>query len=109
MCSQRSVRLRIACRRPLGVAAIACASTCCAASWIARCSANTSSRTRPSSGQPPAGAALWAVAAAVAEGALTPGEACDLSQVAATFIKAIETADFERRLQQIEQRDASRP
>jgi Family of unknown function (DUF5681) len=54
-------------------------------------------------------AALGAVAAAVAEGALTPGEACDLSQVAATFIKAIETADFERRLQQIEQRDASRP
>ena len=44
-------------------------------------------------------AALGAVAAAVAEGALTPGEACDLSQVAATFIKAIETADFERRLQ----------
>ena len=50
-----------------------------------------------------------AVAAAVAEGALTPGEACDLSQVAATFIKAIETADFERRLQAIEQHNASRP
>ncbi len=53
-------------------------------------------------------AALGAVAAAVAEGALTPGEACDLSQVAATFIRAIETADFERRLQSIEQHDASR-
>ena len=52
---------------------------------------------------------LGAVAAAVAEGALTPGEACDLSQVAATFIKAIETADFERRLQAIEQHNASRP
>ena len=53
-------------------------------------------------------AALGAVAAAVAEGALTPGEACDLSQVAATFMKAIETADFERRLHAIEQHDASR-
>jgi hypothetical protein len=54
-------------------------------------------------------AALGAVAAAVAEGALTPGEARDLSQVAATFISAIETADFERRLHAIEQHNASRP
>lgn len=53
-------------------------------------------------------AALGAIAAAVAEGALTPGEACNLSQVAATFIKAIETADFENRLQAIEQHDVSR-
>lgn len=53
-------------------------------------------------------AALGAVTAAVAEGALTPGEARDLSQVAATFIKAIETADFERRLQAIERHNASR-
>ena len=53
-------------------------------------------------------AALGAVAAAVADGALTPGEARDLSQVAATFIRAIETADFERRLQAIERHDASR-
>jgi hypothetical protein len=53
-------------------------------------------------------AALGAVTAAVAEGALTPGEACDLSQVVVTFIKAIETADFERRLHQIEQHDAAR-
>jgi hypothetical protein len=52
--------------------------------------------------------ALGAVAAAVAEGAVTPGEARDLAQVAATFIQAIETADFERRLRAIEQRDASR-
>ena len=54
-------------------------------------------------------AALGAVAAAVAEGALTPGEAAELSQVAATFIRAIETADFERRLQLVEDRHASRP
>lgn len=54
-------------------------------------------------------AALGAIAAAVAEGALTPGEACNLSQVAATFIRAIETADFERRLQAVERHDAARP
>ena len=47
--------------------------------------------------------ALGAVAAAVAHGALTPGEAAGLSQVAATFIRAIETTDFERRLQAIEE------
>ena len=52
-------------------------------------------------------AVLGAVTAAVAEGALTPGEACDISQVAATFIRAIETADFERRLQLVERHDAS--
>jgi hypothetical protein len=54
-------------------------------------------------------AALGAVAAAVARGALTPGEARDLSQVAATFIRAIETADFEQRLQAVERSHESRP
>lgn len=54
-------------------------------------------------------AALGAVAVAVAGGSLTPGEARDLSQVAATFIRAIETSDFERRLQAIEDQHASRP
>jgi hypothetical protein len=53
-------------------------------------------------------ATLGAVAAAVADGALTPGEALALSQVAATFIKAIETSDFERRLLLIEQHHAPR-
>jgi len=47
-------------------------------------------------------AAAGAITAAVAEGALTPGEACELSQGAATFIRAIETSDFERRLQFLE-------
>lgn len=51
-------------------------------------------------------AVLDAVAGAVAEGSLTPGEAFELSQVAATFIKAIETSDFERRLRLVESRDA---
>ncbi len=47
---------------------------------------------------------LGAITAAVAEGRLTPNEAVVMSQVAATFIKAIETSDFERRLQLVEQR-----
>ena len=54
-------------------------------------------------------AVLGAIAAAVADGALTPGEACELSQLVATFIRAIETSEFERRLHSIEGRDASRP
>ena len=54
-------------------------------------------------------AALGAITAAVAEGALTPGEAHELAQVVQTFINAIEASDFERRLQLVEGRDASRP
>lgn len=46
--------------------------------------------------------AMAAVVAAVADGALTPGEAAALAQVAATFIEAIETSDFERRLTALE-------
>jgi len=42
------------------------------------------------------------VTTAVAEGALTPGEACELSQVVRAFINAIEASDFERRLQLVE-------
>ena len=54
-------------------------------------------------------AAMGAVTAAVAEGAITPGEACQLSQVVQTFVNAIETSDFERRLQLVEEDRASRP
>src|SRR6266566_1326720 len=54
-------------------------------------------------------AAMGAVAAAVAEGAITPGEACQLSQVVQTFVNAIETSDFKRRLQLVEEDRASRP
>ena len=54
-------------------------------------------------------AAMGAVTAAVAEGAITLGEACQLSVVVQTFVKAIETSDFERRLQLVEQDRASRP
>jgi hypothetical protein len=50
-----------------------------------------------------------AITAAVAEGELTPGEALELAQVVQTFINAIETSDFERRLQLVESRDAPGP
>ncbi len=54
-------------------------------------------------------AALRAVTAAVAEGALTPGEAFDLSQVVQTFINAIEASDFERRLRAVERGNEAQP
>ncbi len=54
-------------------------------------------------------AALRAVTSAVAEGALTPGEAFELSQVVETFIHAIEASDFERRLRQVERSDEAQP
>ncbi|HEY3910650.1 MAG TPA: DUF5681 domain-containing protein [Stellaceae bacterium] len=52
--------------------------------------------------------AMGAVAAAVAEGALTPGEAAALAQIVDTFVRAIEASDFDRRLQALEA-DAARP
>ena len=47
-------------------------------------------------------AAMGAVAAAVASGDLTPGEAEAFAQVVTTFMRAIETSDFDRRLQALE-------
>jgi len=52
--------------------------------------------------------AMGAVAAAVADGALTPGEASALAQLVDTFVRAIETSDFDRRLQSLEAH-AARP
>ena len=46
--------------------------------------------------------AMGAVTAAVADGALTPGEAGALAQIVDTFVRAIETSDFDRRLQMLE-------
>jgi hypothetical protein len=46
--------------------------------------------------------AMGAVAAAVARGDLTPGEAESLAQMVGTFMRAIETSDFERRLKALE-------
>jgi len=51
--------------------------------------------------------AMGAVTAAVAQGALTPGEAEALAQVVATFMQAIETSDFAHRLEALEE-DAAR-
>jgi hypothetical protein len=46
--------------------------------------------------------AMAAIATAVAAGALTPGEAAALAQLVDTFIRAIDTSDFDRRLQLLE-------
>ena len=51
--------------------------------------------------------AMGAVAAAVADGALTPGEAGAFAQIVDTFVRAIEASDFDRRLQLLEA-DAAR-
>jgi hypothetical protein len=46
--------------------------------------------------------AMGAVAAAVAQGALTLGEAEAFARVVDTFMRSIETSDFDRRLQALE-------
>ena len=47
-------------------------------------------------------AAMKAVTAALASGIITPGEAKAIARLVDTFIRAIETSDFERRLKAIE-------
>ena len=47
-------------------------------------------------------AAMAAVTAAVAEGALTPGEAGQMAHIVDTFVRTIETSDFARRLELLE-------
>jgi Family of unknown function (DUF5681) len=47
-------------------------------------------------------AAMRAVAAAVANGALTPGEAESFARTIDIFVRAIDAGDFERRLQALE-------
>jgi hypothetical protein len=46
--------------------------------------------------------AMGAIAAAVAAGALTPGEAAALAQLVDTLMRAVDTGDFDRRLQVLE-------
>jgi hypothetical protein len=53
-------------------------------------------------------AAMKAVTAALADGAITPGEAATIAAVVDTFVRAIETSDFERRLKLMEDDFASR-
>ena len=46
--------------------------------------------------------AMAAVMKALAQGRVTPSEAGEIGRLVATFIRAIECSDFERRLQQVE-------
>ena len=47
-------------------------------------------------------AAMKAVTSALADGAITPGEAATIAAVVDTFVRAIETSDFDRRLKELE-------
>jgi hypothetical protein len=53
-------------------------------------------------------AAMKAVTSALADGAITPGEAATIAAVVDTFVRAIETSDFDRRLKLCEDSFASR-
>ena len=46
--------------------------------------------------------AMKAVTSALAGGLITPGEAATIAAVVDTFVRAIETSDFERRLRLVE-------
>jgi hypothetical protein len=48
---------------------------------------------------------MKAVTSALADGAITPGEAATIAAVVDTFVRAIETSDFDRRLQKLEKED----
>jgi hypothetical protein len=50
-------------------------------------------------------AAMKAVTSALADGAIAPGEAATIAAVVDTFVRAIETSDFDRRLQKLERED----
>jgi len=53
--------------------------------------------------------ALAATVAAVADGAITPGEASEISELISTTIKVLETAQFEERLTALEEAFAADP
>ncbi|HJU20031.1 MAG TPA: hypothetical protein VJ770_26560, partial [Stellaceae bacterium] len=46
---------------------------------------------------------MAAITAALAEGAITPGEAGEIGRLAETFLRMIEASDFERRLRMLEE------
>ena len=55
-------------------------------------------------------AAMAAIAAAVAEGYLTPGEASELSNMVGYYVKSLEAAEFDERLRALEAKGfATRP
>ena len=53
-------------------------------------------------------AAMKAVTSALADGSIPPGEAATIAAVVDTFVRAIETSDFDRRLKLCEDSFASR-
>jgi hypothetical protein len=53
-------------------------------------------------------AAMKAVTSALSGGAITPGEAGTIAAVVDTFVRAIDTSDFDRRLQELEKRSKAR-
>jgi hypothetical protein len=53
--------------------------------------------------------AMKAVTSALAAGVITPGEAERIAAVVDTFVRAIETSDFERRLKIVEDEHAAQP
>jgi hypothetical protein len=46
--------------------------------------------------------AMAAITAAVAEGAITPGEGAEIGMVVETYLRALEASDFDRRLKALE-------
>lgn len=52
-------------------------------------------------------AAMATIVRAAAQGTITPDEAFKLSQMVDTFVRAIDTSDFDRRLQILENADAA--
>ena len=53
-------------------------------------------------------AAMGAIVKAAAQGTITPDDAFKLSQMVDTFVRAIETSDFDKRLQILENADAEK-
>jgi hypothetical protein len=53
--------------------------------------------------------AMRAVAAALAEGAISPGESEAIARMVDTFMRAIDTSDFERRLAELERQTVGTP
>ena len=53
-------------------------------------------------------AAMGAIVKAAAQGTITADEAFKLSQMVDTFVRAIDTSDFDRRLQILEDADAEK-
>ena len=51
--------------------------------------------------------AMAAITAAVAEGALTPGEGAEVAKVVDTYLRTLEASDFDRRLRALEAEHAA--